>query len=127
MLHWQKLSLSLMVACVLLLPGPLAMGQEASKTKASNNQTINHNQLRAFVKVYVAYHRIRKQYDLSLKNTQDPERKKIQDQANDKVKTALAQQNLTAEDYNRIFGRVNGNAKLRNRALKLIEEERKRG
>jgi hypothetical protein len=127
MWYWQKLSLSLVAVASLLWLGSPAVAQEAPKTQASNKQAFNDNQLRTFAKVYVAYQKIRQQYEPSLKNAQEQERKRIQDEANTKVKTALVKQNLTAEEYNRIFAQVNGNAELRKRALKLIEEERKKG
>jgi hypothetical protein len=127
MWYWQKLSLSFVVLGSLLWLGSPAIGQQASKTQASDKQAVNDNQLRTFAKVYVAYQRIRQQYEPALKNAQEPERKRIQDEANARVKTALIRQNLTAEQYNRIFAQVNGNTDLRKRALKLIEEERKKG
>lgn len=127
MWYWQKLSLSLVVVGSLLWLGSPAIGQEVSKTQASDKQAVNDNQLRTFAKVYVAYQRIRQQYEPALKNAQEQERKRIQDEANAKVKTALIKQNLTVEEYNRIFAQVNSNADLRKRALKLVEEERKKG
>jgi Domain of unknown function (DUF4168) len=127
MWYWQKLSLSLVVVGSLLWLASPAIGQEASNTQASDKQAVNDDQLRTFAKVYVAYQRIRQQYEPALKNAQEPERKRIQDEANSKVKTALSKQNLTAEEYNRIFAQVNGNADLRRRALKLIDGERKKG
>ena len=125
--YWQKLALRLVVVGSLTWLGAPAIGQEASKTPSGNTQAITDNQLRTFAKVYVAYQRIRQQYEPSLKSAQAPERKKIQDEANAKVKTALTRQNITAEEYNRIFAQVNGNAGLRKKALVLIEEERKKG
>ena len=125
--YWQKLALSLVVVGSLTWFGAPAIGQEATKTQSSNKQTVTDNQLRTFAKVYVDYQRIRQQYEPSLKSAQAPERKKIQDEANAKVKTALTRQNITAQEYNRIFAQVNGNAELRKKALKLSEEERKKG
>jgi hypothetical protein len=127
MWYWQKLLLSFVVVGSLLSLGSPAIAQEASKTQASDKQAINDNQLRTFAKVYVAYQRIRQQYEPALKNAQEQERKRIEDEANAKVKTALVKQNLTAEEYNRIFAQVNGSTELRERALKLIEQERKKG
>ena len=125
--YWQKLALSLVVAGSLTWLGVPAIGQEASKTQSGNKQAITDNQLRTFAKVYVAYQRIRQQYEPSIKSAQAPERKRMQDEANAKVKMALTRQNLTADEYNRIFAQVNGNAELRKKALKLIEEERQKG
>ena len=42
-----------------------------------------------------------------------------------KVKEVLAKQGLTPQAYNRLFGAVNGDAQLRQKALKLIEAERR--
>ena len=125
--YWQKLALSLVVVGSLTWLGAPAIGQEASKTPSGNKQAVTDNQLRTFAKVYVVYQRIRQQYESSIKSAQAPERKRMQDEANAKVKMALTRQNLTADEYNRIFAQVNGNAELRKKALKLIEEERQKG
>jgi uncharacterized protein YqfA (UPF0365 family) len=57
----------------------------------------------------------------------DPEKyKQTQDQASAALKKSLAKQNLSIEDYNRIFNAINSDEHLRKKALKLVEEEREK-
>ena len=42
------------------------------------------------------------------------------------LKKSLAKQNLTVDEYNRIYNRINSDERLREKALKLVEEERKK-
>jgi hypothetical protein len=71
--------------------------------------------------------KIRQQYEPPLKNATDPEKsKQIQDRANTELKESLAKQNLSIEKYNRIYNQVNSDEQLRQKALRLIDEERAR-
>jgi DNA-binding TFAR19-related protein (PDSD5 family) len=83
--------------------------------------------LRAFVKAYVEYQKIRQNYEPKMNNTRDEkEKQKIQREGDDKVKQALEKQGLTPQAYNRLFVAVNGNPQLRQKALALINDERKK-
>ena len=48
----------------------------------------------------------------------------MQDEANMELKKSLARQNLSIEKYNRIYNLVNSDEQLRQKVLKLVEEER---
>jgi hypothetical protein len=75
----------------------------------------------------VEYQKIRQDYEPKLNNTRDEkERVKIQREGDDKVKQALDKQGLSPQGYNRIFVAVNGNPQLRQKALALIGDERKK-
>jgi len=113
---------------VLLVPGFLSLAQEGSKQAAGEQQNkVSDEELRSFAKAYVEYHKIRQKYEPQLQATKDPQQnKKIQDEANAKVKDVLAKQQLTAQQYNRVFTLVNNDETLRKKAMKLIEEERKK-
>jgi len=50
----------------------------------------------------------------------------IQERANAELKKSLAKQKLTVDQYNRIYNRINSDERLREKALKLVEEERKK-
>jgi hypothetical protein len=122
---FAKIILTIMMGCLLLFRMPQALAQEAAKPQ-SKQADISDSEIKAFAKAYVEYHQIRQRYEKSLKNAGDADKKKIEDEANAKIKTALAKQNLSPEHYNQIFKRVNEDKPLREKALKLIEEERKR-
>lgn len=101
-----------------------ARSQEAPKKQESRPQ-VSDKELRAFVKAYVEYHKIRQEYEPALKKAKNSEQaKKIQDEANSKIEKALHKQGLDATAYNRLFSAVNADEKLRQDALKLIEKER---
>lgn len=71
--------------------------------------------------------KIRQKYEPPLENSTDPEKnREIQDRANLDLKKSLAKQNLTVDQYNRIYNRINSDERLREKALKLVEEERKK-
>ena len=112
----------------LLVPGFLSLAQERPKQAAGEQQNkVSDEELRSFAKAYVEYHKIRQKYEPQLQATKDPQQnKKIQDEANAKVKDVLAKQQLTAQQYNRVFTLVNNDETLRKKAIKLIEEERKK-
>src|SRR3990172_7644134 len=93
--------------------------QPAEPTKLSDKD------LRAFAKAYVAYQKLRQTYEPRLNRAKDPkEKEQIQREGDLKVKEALEKQGLTPQSYNRLFAVVNGNEQLRQKALKVINEER---
>jgi uncharacterized protein DUF4168 len=117
------------IAGALLSPGLTTHAQQSSKPQSVQQQTrVSDSELRAFAKAYVEYHKIRQKYEPQLKATKDAQQsKKIQDEANAKIKDVLAKQQLTAQQYNRVFNLVNNDEALRKKAMKLINEERKKG
>ncbi|HVO94501.1 MAG TPA: DUF4168 domain-containing protein [Terriglobales bacterium] len=81
--------------------------------------------MNSFVKAYVDYQRIRANYGPALDRTKDPQqRKRIEEEANRKVKQSLDANGLTADRYNKIFAAVNSNDGLRKKVLKKVQEQR---
>jgi hypothetical protein len=106
-----------------------AWGADASpkQTSPAEPTNVSDKDLRAFVKAYVDYQKIRQNYEPKMNNTRDEKEKhKIQREGDDKVKQALEKQGLTPQAYNRLFVAVNGNPQLRQKALALINNERKK-
>jgi hypothetical protein len=111
------------------LPAVPAWSSDASPKHASpaGQTNVSDKDLRAFVKAYVEYQKIRQNYEPKMNNTRDEkEKQKIQREGDDKVKQALEKQGLTPQAYNRLFAAVNGNPQLRQKALALINDERKK-
>jgi hypothetical protein len=107
----------------------VAWGADAAPKQGSTAESSNvsDKELRAFAKAYVEYHKIRQNYEPKMNNTRDEkEKQKIQREGDDKVKQALEKQGLTPQGYNRLFAAVNGNPQLRQKALTLINDERKK-
>jgi hypothetical protein len=125
---YQKQMRALLMTAVLMSPAPLAHAQEVPKPPATQQSKVSDAELQAFAKAYVEYHKIRQKYEPELKAAKDPQQsKKIEDEANAKIKDALTKQQLTVQEYNRLFTLVNNDETLRKKAMKRIEEERKKG
>jgi hypothetical protein len=122
---WIILSLLVSIG----LPAAPAWSGEASPKQPSPAEpsNVSDKDLRAFVKAYVEYQKIRQNYEPKMNNTKDErEKQKIQREGDEKVKQALEKQGLTPQAYNRLFVAVNGNPQLRQKALSLINDERKK-
>ncbi|MBI1994984.1 MAG: DUF4168 domain-containing protein [Deltaproteobacteria bacterium] len=107
---------------------PFTHAQDLPKQSQSAEPTkLSDKDLRAFAKAYVAYQKLRQTYEPRLNRAQDPkEKEQIQREGDFKVKEALEKHGFTPQSYNRLFAAVNGNEQLRQKALKLINEERSR-
>jgi hypothetical protein len=111
------------------LPAAAAWSADVTPRQPSSAEPTNvsDKDLRAFVKAYVEYQKIRQNYEPKMNNTRDEkEKQRIQREGDDKVKQALEKQGLTPQAYNRLFAAVNGNPQLRQKALALINDERKK-
>ena len=97
------------------------------QTQSAEPTKLSDKDLRVFAKAYVAYQKLRQTYEPRLNRAKDPkEKEQIQREGDLKVKEALEKQGLTPQSYNWLFAAVNGNEQLRQKALKLINEERSR-
>jgi hypothetical protein len=123
----RNMIFALLVGCVLPGAASVESGEAPKKQDAGEGIALSDKELNAFVKAYVEYQKIRLSYGPVLEKSKDPkEKKRIQDEANTKVRQALDRHRLTSERYNRIFASVNGNEELRKKILKKVEEERKK-
>ena len=104
----------------------LAHAQDLPKQSQSAEPTkLSDKDLIVFAKVYVAYQKLRQTYEPRLNRAKDPrEKEQIQREGDLKVREALEEHGLTPQSYNRLFAAVNGNEQLRQKALKVINEER---
>ena len=86
---------------------------------------VSEKDLTAFAKCYVEFHKIRAEYEPALQNARDPEEKgKIEREAVAKFGKSVEKQGLTLQSYARIFKTVSADEQLREKVIKLIEEER---
>ena len=116
-------SVALLVA-INSTPRALAASTQGSITKASN---VSDRDLKAFAKAYVEYHQIKRSYEPKLKTIRDEKTKRqIEKEGNDKVLHALEKEGLTPQQYNQLFTVVNRDPRLRQKALSLIEAERRK-
>jgi hypothetical protein len=107
---------------------PFTHAQDLPKQTPSAEPTkLSDKDIRAFAKAYVEYQKLRQTYEPRLNRSQDPkEKEQIQREGDLKVKEVLEKHGLTPQSYNRLFAAVNGNEPLRQKALKVINEERSR-
>lgn len=107
---------------------PKAQAQRLSAQQGSGQPAkVSDKELKAFAKAYVEFHKVRQRYEPPLSKAKEgPEREKIRNEGNLKAKEAVEKQGFTVESYNRIFTAINGDEELRKKALKLIDEERKK-
>jgi Domain of unknown function (DUF4168) len=116
---------------VIVLAGALSVIGPAraaeTPTRRSEASTLSDKELKAFVKAYVDYQRIRSTYGPALERAKDPAQKRqIEQEANAKIKRSLDAQGLSPARYNQIFAQVNSNEPLRKKVLKQVEEERRK-
>ena len=123
--HW------VVAAVIASLAGPFVgatRAQDKPSLQQPTKQTeIGDKELRAFAKSYLEFHKIRAEYEPALNRARDTqEQGKIEQEALAKFGKAVQNQGLTLEGYFRIYQTVNANEQIREKALKLIEEERKK-
>jgi hypothetical protein len=120
-----RLSFFIVLSAGFVIAQASLYAQPASPAQASSAQ-ISDRELRAFVKTYVETQNIRREYEPPIEKSTDPDRTlRLQQSANQELKEALARNDLTVEQYNRIFAQVNGDKDLRQRVLEMVERERK--
>jgi hypothetical protein len=104
----------------LLLSSTICAEEEAPLPNAS----IGDEELKAFARAYVEVDKIRSVYEPSFRNAQDPQQAQgIQQEATVKMEKAVEEQGLTGETYVKIFNTVKDDPELREKTIKLIEEE----
>lgn len=104
-----------------------APANAASAPPAAAQKEAGDKDLQRFARAYVEYRRIKQTYEARLANVPDARaREKIQREGDAKVNQALAKQGFTPDSYSRFFSAVNGDERLRKKALKYVEEERAR-
>jgi hypothetical protein len=119
-------TMALAIVLGMLFCAGAAPGVE-TPTKRSDASALSDKELKAFVKVYIDYQRIRSSYGPTLEKAKDPAQKKlIELEANAKIKRSLDDQGLSVERYNQIFAQVNSNPPLRKKVVQQVEEERRK-
>jgi uncharacterized protein DUF4168 len=123
----RNIAIALLIAFIYVGAGAAPAAETQRRQSAGEEATVSDRDLKAFVKAYVDYQRIRASYGPALENTKDPARKKqLEQEANAKIKHSLDATGLSPDRYNRIFAQVNNNESLRKKVLKQVEEERKK-
>ena len=123
--HW--LVVSVIAALAGLTVGVPGAQDKPSLQQPSKQNGIGDKELRAFAKSYLEFHKIRAEYEPALNQARhSQEQGKIEQEALAKFSKAVQSQGLTLEGYFRLYQIVNANEHIRDKALKLIDEERKK-
>jgi len=111
---------------VLMFPAVLAGQDSRLAAQLTAPANVSDRDLHAFAKVYVRYHQIRDSYARQIAQTQDSKEKaRLEKEGNAEVKSLLDSQGLTVAAYNEILATLNSNTALRQKALQLVEQERR--
>lgn len=122
---------SLVVGLTLGVSLPLSAGAVWAQTQAPAQQSpgasteVSDQELQAFAKSYVEFHKMRTIYEPQVSVAKTPEEKtRIQQEAVAKFGSVLEREGLTMERYAALYKTVNGNDRLREKVIKLIEDEK---
>ena len=128
----RKLSSIFVVGVSLLLslffPGSMIQAQEASGPGAPGEQrAVSDNELRTFAKAYLEFEKIRAEYAPKMGAASTPQEKgMVEQEAVVKFDQALQKEGLTIQQYSAMYQTVSIDQQLREKVLRLIEEERAR-
>ena len=104
-----------------------AQTKSRDQTPADRQSTISDNELKAFAKAYVQFHKIRAEYEPKLGGaTSAQEKSQVEQEAVAKFGAALEQEGLSMQRYAALFQTISADQDLRDKALKLIKEEQAR-
>lgn len=122
---------SLVLGLTLGVSLPLSAGAVGAQTQAPAQQSpgasseVSDQELQAFAKSYVEFLKMRTIYEPQVSVAKTPEEKtRIQQEAVAKFGSVLEREGLTMERYAALFKAVNGNDRLREKVIKLIEDEK---
>lgn len=122
---------SLVLGLTLGVSLPLSAGAVWAQTQAPVQQSpgasseVSDQELQAFAKSYVEFHKMRTIYEPQVGVAKTPEEKtRIQQEAVAKFSSVLEREGLTMERYAALFKAVNGDDRLREKVIKLIEDEK---
>ena len=129
----KRFTKSLMVGLALGVSLPLSPGAVRGQTQAPAQQPadpptqVSEQELHAFAKSYVEFHKMRTIYEPQVSVAKTAEEKtRIQQEAVAKFGSVLEREGLTMQRYAALYKTVNGNDRLREKVLKLIEDEKAR-
>ena len=129
----KRFTKSLMVGLALGVSLPLSVGAVCAQTQAPAQQSpgasseVSDQELQAFAKSYVEFLKMRTIYEPQVSVAKTPEEKtRIQQEAVAKFSSVLEREGLTMQRYAALYKTVNSNDRLREKVLKLIEDEKAR-
>jgi hypothetical protein len=99
-------------------PNPIAPGEQTP---------ISDNELRSFAKTYLEFEKVRAEYGPRIGTASTPEEKgAVEQEAVLQFGKALEKEGMTMQQYSAIYQTVSADQQLREKVLRIIEEERAR-
>jgi hypothetical protein len=115
---------------VVLSPSLMFRAVEAQQSTpiASGEQTpISDNEFRSFAKTYLEFEKVRAEYGPRIGTASTPEEKgAVEQEAVLQFGKALEKEGMTMQQYSAIYQTVSADQQLREKVLRIIEEERAR-
>jgi hypothetical protein len=104
----------------------LSVAQEIPQAPGSlPNNRIGDSDLRAFAKAYIEFEKIRGEYEPKLNTANSPQEKgAVEQEAVAKLNKALESEGMTMQQYGALYQTVSVDPQLREKVLRLIDEER---
>ena len=114
---------SMSVAGAMISP---SMAQEMPQAPGSvPSNRIGDSDLRSFAKAYIEFEKIRGEYEPKLNTANSPQEKgAVEQEAVAKLNKALENEGMTMQQYGALYQTVSVDPQLREKVLRLIEEER---
>jgi hypothetical protein len=111
-----------------LTPRAVEAQQSAPDAIAPGEQApISDNELRSFAKAYLEFEKIRAEYGPRIGTAPTPQEKgAVEQEAVLKFGKALEKEGMTMQQYSALYQTVSADQQLREKVLRIIEEERAR-
>jgi hypothetical protein len=117
-------ALVLWTAPVGSIPALHAQSNSQDYPSAGRQNAISDQDLKTFAKAYVQLHKIRAEYEPKLDGATSPQEKgAVEQEAVAKFSAALEQEGLNMQRYAALHQTISADQELRNKAVKLIEQE----
>jgi len=119
--------ISLLLPILLVISIVQAQETAPSPSTPGEQRAISDTELRSFAKAYVEFEKIRAEYAPKIGAANTPQEKgSVEQEAVVKFGKALEKEGLTMQQYSALYQTVSVDQQLREKALRLIEEERAR-
>ena len=106
-------------------PALYAQTKSGDLFSTDGKNAIADKELKAFAKAYVQFHKIRATYEPKLNGATSPQEKgQVEQEAVAKFGAVLEREGLSMQRYAALYQTISADQELRDKALKLIEEER---
>ena len=116
----KRFSLTLVASCAAAAASPAAFAQEASSPAAAQ---VSESQLRSFARAVIDLNLINQEMAPQIQAADAEARPALQQQAQQRMESAVRRHNLDPQSFNRISAAVGQNPELVQQVQSLVQEE----